>query len=127
MFWLQVYLGKGCRSDGTIMHEIGHALGFYHEQSRPDRDKYIKINFNNISKKMWYNFAKYTTGISDMETPYDYYSIMHYGPNAFKKSFRWFSSSIKPLKKGVKIGQRKRLSALDIKEMNLYYGCPQKQ
>ncbi len=35
---------------GTIMHEFLHALGFYHEQSRGDRDQYVFVNFANIQK-----------------------------------------------------------------------------
>ena len=39
---------SGCMYDGTAMHEIMHALGFFHEHVRTDRDKYIKIHFENI-------------------------------------------------------------------------------
>lgn len=122
-----VYLGKMCRNKGIILHEIGHALGFFHEQSRPDRDDYVKIHWKNISKKHWHNFKKYTTFVSDMGTKYDYDSIMHYGKREFKKWYKLFSVTISPLKRlppKVKLGQRKYVSCLDAKEMNLYYTCP---
>lgn len=45
-------LGKGCERKGTAIHEFMHALGFFHEQSRLDRDKYVTVYWNNIEKGM---------------------------------------------------------------------------
>ena len=67
----------GCvRERGTPAHEFVHALGFWHEQSRPDRDNYVTIFWNNIDPSQQGNFAKYSTGIDLLGFPYDYYSIM---------------------------------------------------
>ena len=45
---VQVYLAEGCWRKGTVLHEIMHSLGFFHEQSRPDRDAEVMIMYENI-------------------------------------------------------------------------------
>lgn len=71
-------------SKGTVIHELLHAAGFWHEQSRSDRDRYIRINWDNIRDDLKSNFDKHSsTGYK--VTPYDKNSVMHYGGYAFSK------------------------------------------
>ena len=71
---------------GIVMHELMHAAGFWHEQSRADRDDYITINWANIQTGMEFNFLKYDLRkIDHLGAKYDTCSVMHYGAYAFAK------------------------------------------
>ncbi|XP_043079071.1 hatching enzyme 1.2-like [Puntigrus tetrazona] len=111
---------QGCVYHGIVQHELNHALGFYHEQTRSDRDQYVKINFENISPDMAYNFQKQNT--NNQNTPYDYGSVMHYGRTAF--SIQPGLETITPIPDDtVEIGQRQGLSNIDILRINKLYAC----
>ncbi|MEZ5106154.1 MAG: FISUMP domain-containing protein [Draconibacterium sp.] len=61
---------------GNTIHEIGHTAGLIHEQTRPDRDKYIIIKWDNIIDKLEYNFQILKTAIT--KGTFDFNSIMIY-------------------------------------------------
>jgi len=73
----EVWLSGSC-GVGSIMHEIGHALGLEHEHTRSDRDQFIEILWANIDPEKRHNFdISNRRGVLLGE--YDYGSIMHYG------------------------------------------------
>uniref|UniRef100_A0A672NES8 Metalloendopeptidase n=1 Tax=Sinocyclocheilus grahami TaxID=75366 RepID=A0A672NES8_SINGR len=111
---------NGCVYHGIVQHELNHALGFNHEQTRSDRDKYVKINWENISPDTAYNFQKQNT--NNQNTPYDYSSVMHYGKTAF--TIHPGLETITPIPdETVEIGQRQGMSNTDILRINKLYGC----
>lgn len=118
----QVSLGRGCVYKGIVEHEFMHALGFWHEQSRADRDKNVEIIWNNINPAMKYNFMKYTlTQIQHLNAPYDTCSVMHYSGTAFSRNGK---KTIKSIKGGkCQLGQRKGFSEMDVKKINTLYSC----
>jgi len=87
----QVGFKKGQRADINITafwwkqaewmpaHELGHALGLFHEHARWDRDEFITVHYENIKpgREGDYNWIAKSNWIIS-STPYDYYSIMHY-------------------------------------------------
>jgi Astacin (Peptidase family M12A) len=114
-----IFLGTDC-SIGSIIHELGHAIGFRHEQSRVDRNKHIKINYKLIEKG-------FESQYDIMESPqpgyygvqYDLFSIMHYSSQGN------VLEALDP-KRTFLMGQRVGLSFLDTKLANIAYKCSEK-
>lgn len=105
-------------SKGSIIHEILHAVGFYHEQSRSDRDSFITIMWSEIDEGFRDNFEKNTGRTRDIGD-YDYGSIMHYSAKAFSRRGR---ETIVVRTPGIKIGQREGLSPRDKAAVRVLYG-----
>uniref|UniRef100_A0A8B9MYR2 Meprin A subunit n=1 Tax=Accipiter nisus TaxID=211598 RepID=A0A8B9MYR2_9AVES len=119
----QLSIGANCDRIGTIQHEFLHALGFWHEQSRFDRDDYVSIMWDRIQSGKNHNFIKYNDTISDsLNVPYDYTSVMHYSQNAFRNGTEPTIITNIPDFMDV-IGQRMDFSDYDLQKLNRLYNC----
>lgn len=117
-----VSIGQGCANLNVVVHEIGHVIGFYHEQSRSDRDKYINIVWNNVLPGYSLQFRKE----SDLNhgVPYDYTSTMQYPQWAFSKEL-FEKSTIVALDPAHQrfLSKNYPLSFRDRKLANYIYSC----
>ncbi|GAB0182522.1 meprin A subunit beta [Grus japonensis] len=119
----QLSIGANCDRIGTIQHEFLHALGFWHEQSRSDRDDYVSIMWDRIQTGKDHNFNKYDDKTSDsLNVPYDYTSVMHYSQNAFRNGTEPTIVTNIPDFMDV-IGQRMDFSDYDLQKLNRLYNC----
>lgn len=117
--YTKISVGDGCEYQHVMTHEIGHVVGFYHEQNRNDRDQFIKVHWENIGRfKDAFDIVKNTDSLG---VPYDYESIMHYPWNAFSSNGKDTISPLKPLNgKTPYIA----LSKADAQQTSLMYNCP---
>ncbi|KRZ74921.1 Zinc metalloproteinase nas-6, partial [Trichinella papuae] len=118
-----VSLGSGCLFNEVIVHELMHVLGFWHEQSRTDRDDFIIIRAENVIPSMVGQFRKIELPYVDfLDEKYDYYSIMHYDSKAFSRNGENTIEAVEPKMTEV-IGKALELSASDIRKLNKLYEC----
>lgn len=98
-----------------------HAIGFYHEQSRYDRNDYVDVFLDNVMENNHRNFEIQTAdNITHCKTEYDFKSVMHYGTKDFSKNGL---DTIRPKQPHKKI-ERNGLSEIDKLEINRLYKCP---
>uniref|UniRef100_A0A4X1VLS0 Meprin A subunit n=1 Tax=Sus scrofa TaxID=9823 RepID=A0A4X1VLS0_PIG len=116
-------IGHNCDRTATVQHEFLHALGFFHEQSRSDRDDYVSIIWDRITPGKENNFKAYTDEETDsLNVPYDYNSVMHYSKTAFQiGSEPTIVTRISDFMDV--IGQRLDFSDHDLLKLNRLYNC----
>jgi len=117
-----VSIGNGCAYHYIVFHELMHAVGFYHEQSRYDRDTYVTVNYANIRSGRSHNFNKYTSSqVQTLGEPYDYASVMHYSKYAFSSNGQpTIQAKDNPSRT---LGNRVGPTQIDINKLNKLYQC----
>jgi len=119
----EVSLGDGCLFRGTVVHELGHAIGFFHEQNRSDRDQYLIIYWNNISQGMETQFALLQPNQNLLLTPFDHDSVMLYGNYAFSKDRKSLTMVARNGKRLLEPYDKQGMTNSDAQRVNKMYGC----
>ena len=122
-----IELGYSCQTKGELLHTLGHVIGLWHEQARPDRDRYVQILTDNIETEQLENFKKVPDYSVDYQgKEYDFGSIMHLSATAYSKEgdettrvLERYTEQAEPI-----LGQRDKLSDDDKEQANTLYNCP---
>ena len=115
---------SGCHDLGTIIHELMHAIGFFHKHEQHNRDQYLTIHWDNIPKDLWDQFERVSSYRGKVFTKaFDYSSIMLYGPRSFSKDGKAITMSRKDGGRLLEVYDKPGLTSSDALSINSLYGC----
>ncbi|CAB4069530.1 unnamed protein product [Lepeophtheirus salmonis] len=109
------------RAQAIITHELFHALGFLHEQNRPDRDEFIRVTLCNFRRRRAYTNCYNGMTSTTLGLTYDYISVMQYSRTAFSWNGRPTLTATRD--GGSTLGNRVGMSTLDVQKLNKAYQC----
>ncbi len=115
----QVVGGSGACTVATILHEIGHTVGVWHEQTRSDRDTYVSVNYGAVIKASRSNFDQLLDNDQQL-SPYDYASVMEYPAFSFSRNGE---PCIETIPAGIPLSNPNGYSAADIDGIDRLYGA----
>jgi len=103
-------------STSTLIHELGHTVGFFHEQARHDRNSHVTVLWENVAKTLAGNFSEaFATDIGG----YEYSSHMHYTLTEFSGNGGQVMETVPP---GMPIAEGFGMSPADLDTVNRMYG-----
>lgn len=100
-----------------------HALGFFHEHMRSDRDTFLTIHLNHVMPGMGSNFEKNSPNVNRLLTKFDYNSIMIYSSTAFSKDGQ---KTMEPKDKNYQLREpydKSQMTSFDALSVNRMYDC----
>ncbi|XP_054922325.1 zinc metalloproteinase nas-6-like [Dermacentor andersoni] len=116
-------LGRGCLYHGTVTHELMHVVGFFHEHTNPERDRYIEVFPKNIIKEFLPQFQKLEPEDALLLTPFDYDSVMLYGSNSFTRTPNRPSMLAKDGSRLKEVYDKNGPSSSDFRRISKLYRC----
>ena len=116
-------LGRGCQAHTTIVHELLHAIGFEHMHSHRDRDVFLKIRWENIPRDKWRQFEVVSLLGYKTLVPFDFESVMLYGPRTFGQDGKISMESKIKGRSVMEMSQKPGLSKGDVDGINRLYMC----
>ena len=117
-----IQLSEGCFTKPKILHEIYHSIGFYHEHSRPDRDKYVEVHEDCIREGTENDFKIFPQSLT-YGLPYEPRSFMHYKTLDFNNGLCATITSKIPGVKDKDLGSAIKATELDILKVKRMYKC----